>query len=223
MSLRAALVALILALAAAVGCSSKKADQVCKAGCANGLTTLCGLEGKMMLFCPNGCDPDGSDPCDTSPVDGAPRSGCAASSATIQQGALARQGSTPVAVTSFLSPETRVVIATSATAACASAVDAGPPMGAGSGAVLTLGVPANRAGEAMVGSDVRGAGASAQLTAWDNGTIVIDNEAATSGTVMVNLSQPGGGTIGSYDLTFASGAETGTFVAPACDACAAGR
>jgi hypothetical protein len=35
----------------------------------------------------------------------------------------------------------------------------------------------------------------------------------------VNVNDPIGGLIGSYDLVFGSDAESGTFIAPACDPC----
>jgi hypothetical protein len=54
-----------------------------------------------------------------------------------------------------------------------------------------------------------------------NGT---DGEAATAGSITASLNQAddGGGVIGSYDLTFGSDVERGTFVAPTCDICAVG-
>ena len=43
---------------------------------------------------------------------------------------------------------------------------------------------------------------------------------ASSGSVSVNLDQPGGGRIGSYALVFPDGSESADFVAPECDVCA---
>jgi hypothetical protein len=83
-------------------------------------------------------------------------------------------------------------------------------------ALLTLSVPPSSAGEFDLST--RGA---ARLTTWKNGAVVIDHQLLTSGTVRLSLEQPDGGTIGSYDLPFASGVESGDFVAPACDFCAA--
>jgi hypothetical protein len=157
--------------------------------------------------------------CNFYPVDGAVPSGCTASSVTIQHGNVAEQGSdTSVAVTSSLATKMRVIVATSTTAACASEGDAGVETGTGSGAILTMLLPTGFAGQVAIGS-----GADAQLTVWKNGARVIDNQIANSGAVSLNLSQPGGGTMGSYDLSFGGDEETGSFVAPECDICAAGR
>jgi hypothetical protein len=62
-------------------------------------------------------------------------------------------------------------------------------------------------------------GSAAVLTVWKDGAVQVDNEYATSGSVDVNLNDPIGGLMGSYDLVFGSDAERGTFIAPACDAC----
>lgn len=224
MSVREALVLWTLALVAAFGCNSKGDCQTCKAACGHGLVTSCAHSSPpacggqpVTQFCPNGCSTDSPDQCSASPIDGGAGVGCAASSATVQQGALARQGATQVAVTSSLPRYTRVIVATTSSAACASAKDAGTGLGSGSGAVLVLSIPPNLSGQSTVGS-----GASAELTMWDNGSVVIDHQSATAGTVFVSVSQPGAGTIGTYDLTFAGGAERGTFVAPECDICGTG-
>jgi hypothetical protein len=63
--------------------------------------------------------------------------------------------------------------------------------------------------------------AAAQLTVWKNGALLRSAEYATSGSVSVNVYDPIGGVMGSYDLTFENGdvVEQGTFIAPACDPC----
>ena len=141
-------------------------------------------------------------------------------------------------MTSFLATETRIVVATSASAACGANSDAGAATKAGRGAVLTLLVPAMSAGTfpigagdsavpIMVSTDNAGVGVRqggrsvALLTAWKTGVLAFDGQRAASGTVALNLEQPGGGTIGSYDLMFGSDEEQGTFIAPECDICAA--
>jgi hypothetical protein len=108
-----------------------------------------------------------------------------------------------------------VVVATSANAVCASTADAGVAPPSGSGAALTLSLRMNFAGQVAIG-----AGVHAQLMTWKNGALVIENQSATTGIVTLNLNQPGGGTMGSYDLMFNAGQEKGTFVAPECDICA---
>jgi len=168
------------------------------------------------------------------PVDGAVSSGCVASSATIQRGVL--QGSAiAAATTSFLSTGPHVIIATSASAACAASADGGGVPPGGNGAILSMMVPAMAAGtfvigashitsEPMVSKDggvavlVPGASA-AQLTVWKNGSLAVDSQYATSGSVEVNVSDPIGGLMGSYDLIFGADVEQGTFIAPACDPC----
>jgi hypothetical protein len=131
------------------------------------------------------------------------------------QGTLSGAASDARAATSFLATETRVVVATSANAACASTADAGVAPPSGSGAALTMSLLMNFAGQVAIGAGVR-----AQLTTWNNGALVINNQSATAGTVSLNLNQPSGGTMGSYDLTFNADEEKGTFVAPECDICA---
>src|SRR5262249_30450111 len=107
------------------------------------------------------------------------------------------------------------VVTTSAAAACAAASSATGALTPGSGALLTLRLPFGFAGTLDLAT--RG---EALLTTWKDGAIVIDHVDATAGTLMLNLDQPGGGTIGSYDLEFPSGQEQGAFVAPQCDICA---
>ena len=195
--------------------------ETCDAGCSNGLVTVClvlfcGGSQPSTSFCPYGCSPDAPGGCNFDPIDGAVAPGCIASSATIQQGVLQGQGAgTPVAVTWEPSNE-RVIIATSASAACAvEGGDAGPSA-TGNGATLTF-VVSGSAEETFSSS-------GAQLTVWKDGGVVINGASASSGSVWVNLVQPGegGGTIGGYDLTFGSDVEQGAFVAPACDICAGG-
>jgi hypothetical protein len=225
------------------GCSSGQSQdnncEVCNGGCSDGLMTTClsldppGCGAQSALgFCPGGCTPEG---CNYYPVDGS-TSSCVASSATIQQGALAA-GSGAVAITRFVPVGPVVVIATSKTIACATTSADGGVASSGDGALLAIQVATNEAG----GEDVReqyvvsnptvvknDAGrnklvldeAVAQLTVWKNGALVQDAEYAASGTVSVNDFEPIGGVIGSYDLTFGNGdVEHGTFIAPACDPC----
>jgi hypothetical protein len=218
--------------------------EVCDAGCSNGLVTLClvldppgcGAQSATQ-FCPYGCTPDGPEACNFYPFDGAISTGCIASSATIDQGVLSGLGAgVPAAVTSFLPSAQSIVVATSASAACGvtSGADAGTE--SGNGGVLTFLVPAMSGGEFPIGpgdsavpltvteSDagvgMREGGLSvARLSVWKNGVLAVDGQSASSGSITVNVSQPGGGTIGSYDLFFGSDEERGTFVAPECDIC----
>jgi len=107
----------------------------------------------------------------------------------------------------------RVIIASSASAACAlQGGDAG------------TGAPLNGAAIAFMADTCCTGASGAQLTVWKNGVVVIDAENATSGSVGESLNQPGtgGGTMGGYNLTFGSDVEEGSFVAPACDICAGG-
>jgi hypothetical protein len=215
--MRTALMSILTALVVALGCSANGSGtagngcQVCNGGCKNGLVTVClGLlppgcgSQSSTQFCPYGCAPDASGGCHFYPEDGAVPSGCAASSATIVQGALSGAGSDARAATSFLATETRVVVATTANAACASTVDAGVAPPSGSGAALTMSLLMNFAGQVAIGAGVR-----AQLTTWKNGAFVINNQSATAGTVSLNLNQPSGGTMGSYDLMFTADEEMG--------------
>jgi hypothetical protein len=118
---------------------------------------------------------------------------------------------TPVAVTTFQATQTRLVVASSADAACrATSMSSAAPTG--TGATLTVFLPSNFAG-------MTGASSNAHLTTWKDGAIVVNDETATVGTVMLTLQQPDGGTMGTYDITFPSGHEQGSFVAPACDIC----
>jgi hypothetical protein len=134
--------------------------EVCDGGCRNGLVTVClaldppGCGGQSLTqFCPYGCTPDGPEPCNFYPVDGAVSSRCIASSATIQPGTLQEQGATaPVAVTTFLPTEARVIIATTASAACTAAGEAGATTDAEIQAALTLLVPLNTAGTFPIGA-----------------------------------------------------------------------
>lgn len=126
------------------------------------------------------------------------------------------------ALTSLLAAETRVTIATSPGLACSQAPDAGTTAPSAGGTTLTLSV-ATKSGDFEVGSSVRGDSVNAELSTWGNGDPTPTTEMAVSGTVSISLSQPGGGTIGDYDLVFASGEEEGHFVAPECDACLTSR
>jgi len=216
--------------------------EVCNAGCADGLVTTClvitppGCGAQSSVgFCPYGCTPNGPEVCNFYPVDGAVSSGCIASSATISRGAL-MGFSAPTATTSFPSTAPRVIIASSASAACAASTPQGGTPPDGNGAVLTLTVPAMSAGTFVIGAShavsepmvlkndggmptlVPGESA-AQLTVWKNGSVQLDGAYATDGSVTVNVGDPIGGLIGSYDLVFGFDSERGTFIAPACDAC----
>ena len=210
----------------AVGCNetnhilgTDNSCEVCHPGCSNGVATVClpllppGCGGQSSLqVCPNGCSADAAGGCSTEPTPGVAPPGCVASEVTVAQGALEAHGAEkPVAISTFVPRETRVVLATSAAAACAATT--GTAAASGSGAILTLSLPPGFAGEVAVTSDTR-------LTTWKDGAIVIDDQPATGGTVTLSLAQPGGGTMGSYDVSFASGDERGTFVAPTCDICA---
>jgi hypothetical protein len=224
---------------AASGQSQGNSCEVCDGGCSNGLMTMClaldppGCPAQIALgFCPGGCAPQG---CIDYPVDGA-TSGCVASSATTHQGVLA-VGSGAVAVTRFASASPLVVVATSKTIACATSSSDGGAIYGGDGAVLAIQLVPNEAGTEEIRADhivshatvvKNDAGmdtlvpgeAVAQLTVWKNGALVEDAEYATSGTAIVNVFDPIGGAIGSYDLTFGNGdEEQGTFIAPACDPC----
>jgi hypothetical protein len=196
--------------------------QVCDAGCSNGLVTICvvldppgcGAQSET-TFCPYGCSDNAPDFCNFNPVDGAAPPGCIASEATPQSGSLQGGDAAPVAVTVGTNA-LEVIVATSAAAACASSGgDAGALTAQGSGAVLTIPIPARTAGTVSA--------AGARLTVWKNGTITIDGETATSGSLVLNVNAPGdgGGAIGSYDITFGTDIEQGSFVAPACDICKA--
>jgi len=218
-------VAIVLAAGLAIGCGlAKKGEsqngcQVCKGGCANGLVTMClvltppGCGAQSSLeFCPYGCTPQGPEPCNFYPVDGAVPSGCIASSAQIAAGKL-KGSPTPTATTSFSPGGPIVTIATGADAACHGADSDGGQAPAGSGVVLTLALPSNTAGTFPVGVN------TAALTIWKDGSVEMDHQSATAGSVMVNVNDPIGGLVGSYDLTFGVDREQGTFIAPACDAC----
>src|SRR5262249_48443785 len=152
----ASVVACALALVLTVGCRST--CQSCQASCDNGLLTACAVATQpscgaepVVSFCPNGCAVDAAQ-CNPSGVDGATGVGCSANSAVIQEGVLKAQGSAFVAIASL--QETRVVIATSASAACATTRDAGASSASSSGAVLALSIPSNFAGDAKINSAV---------------------------------------------------------------------
>jgi hypothetical protein len=227
--------------ASSVASSGQSQDnncEVCDGGCSNGLVTEClvldppGCGAQSALgFCPGGCTRQG---CNYYPVDGS-TSGCVASSVTIQQGAFAAS-SGAVAITRFPSDGPAVVVATSKTIACAASGSDGGAVYGGDGAFLVIQVAPNEAGteeiradhivsQTMVVKNEGGTGtviageAVARLTVWKNGALVQDGY-ATSGTVSVNVYDPIGGVMGSYDLAFDSGdVEQATFIAPACDPC----
>jgi hypothetical protein len=90
--------------------------------------------------------------------------------------------------------------------------DAGSRQGDGTSVVLSL--PSGVAGELQIG-----AGAVASLNVWQNGALKVDNASAVTGVIRVALSQPGGGTIGTYDLMFGPTEVQGMFVAPECNIC----
>jgi hypothetical protein len=222
-NMRLTFLILALGVVSAPSCGANHLDgscMECHPACSNGLVTRClpllppgcGAQ-PSQTFCPGGCSADAPGECNN--ASSTAPAGCIASAATTTQGALAAHGSdVPVAVTTFLAAETRIVVSTSAGAACSSATGTTGALTTGSGALLAFEVPSSFAG--TVGVSERGS--AARLTSWKNGAIVAD-ELATLGTIMLNLQQPGGGTMGSYDLVFPSGREQGTFVAPACDIC----
>jgi hypothetical protein len=197
--------------------------EVCDAGCSNGLVTIClvldppgcGAQAGTQ-FCPYGCSPDAPGGCNFSPVDGGVVGGCSASSVTIQRGALLDAGGAPVAVSSAVGVANQIVIATSGGLACRIEGGDEVPNVAGDAVALTLDIPMFSTGSFGY--------TNAQLSVWKNGTNVIGAAVPTAGSITVSLSQPGegGGMIGSYDLTFGSDVEQGTFVAPTCDICAVG-
>ncbi len=204
----------------------------CDAGCSNGVVTACYVESfppgsdecayavPVTTFCPFGCNHGyGRNLCNSDyPVDGAV---CGASSATITAGMLLPHGATGAqAVSAPLATTVRVTVATSLAAACSSSGDAGGVAGAGSGALLTLVVPLNATGTFTA------AGVSAQLTVWKDGMVVLEREPATAGSVIVTFQDYSEystyhGTVGSYDVTFGSDVERGSFIAPVCDGCPA--
>ena len=195
--------------------------EICDAGCSNGLVTMClvldppgcGAQSATQ-FCPYGCTPQGPESCNFYPYDGAVSSGCIASAVTVQAGTLgAQDAGKPAAVTVFDPSGDTVIVATGAAAACAAEGDAGIAADAGTQAVLVLPTPVGAAG-------TFGA-AGAELTVWKSGAAT--RQAASGGSIIVNLDQPGAGKIGSYDVTFGSDVEQGTFIAPACDVCSAGK
>jgi hypothetical protein len=233
----------LLLCTSAFGCSSGQSQdnkcELCNGGCSDGLVTTClvldppGCGAQSALgFCPGGCTPEG---CNYYPVDGS-TPGCVASSATMLQGALAAN-SGAVAITRLPSDGPVVVVATSKTIACAASGNDGGTVSGGDGAFLAIQVAPHEAGVEVIGPDhitsqvmvaksdagmntVVPGEAVAQLTVWKNGVLVQDAEYATSGTVSVNVYDPIGGIMGSYDLTFSNGdVEQGTFIAPACDPC----
>ncbi len=108
-----------------------------------------------------------------------------------------------------------ILLTSSALLACEASSDAGLPTSHGSATALSISHTSEMTGTSSVspGSDL------AVLTTWVDGGIV--QVAATSGSVDVTVDVPviGGGDEGSYDLTFGSDVERGTFVAPSCNAC----
>jgi hypothetical protein len=226
-NLRAAFLLIALVVASAPGCGRAPGQdgscQRCHASCSNGLAVTClpmapGGCGNQATnrFCPGGCSDAAPGECSDAPADGAAPMSCAASTTTIMAGTLgARATDGAVAVSTFFATETRVVVATSAAAVCASTSRVMADVFQGSGALLTLRLPPNFAGTVDVDT-----GGVAELTTWQDGALVIDHARAMGGTMSLTLEQPNGGTIGSYDLVFPSGAEQGTFMAPFCDACA---
>jgi len=103
-----------------------------------------------------------------------------------------------------------IVLATSAAAACAVTADAGL-QSTTNAAALAVSLASNFAGTVAVTPNC------AVLTTWSAGGVT--RTPATSGQLSINLSQPGGGFIGSYSIAFGSDVEQGTFIAPDCDIC----
>jgi hypothetical protein len=108
---------------------------------------------------------------------------------------------------------TTIILATSAAIACELTGDAGPQSQHPSAAALVIDFPPGFAGTATAKSGSQ----LAELTSWNDGGV--ERTPATSGSVEVNLSQPGGGLIGIYSLQFGADAEVGGFTAPECDVC----
>ncbi len=189
------------------GCSE------CAVGCSNGLVTSglvldppgCGTQ-CATSFCPGGCSSDGKMCLAWTLADGGLGS-CVASQLTVTQGLLRTGG---VAV----SQGDTILLASSAAAACALAGDGGaaPSSAAVS---LVINVPPSYAGYLPVTAESQ----LAVLATWNDGG-VLERTPATAGAVNVNVSQPGGGFIGSYQLQFGTDAEEGSFTAPSCNVCA---
>jgi len=185
---------------------------VCSVGCSNGLVTSglvldppgCGTQ-CATSFCPGGCSLDGKVCLASTLADGGLGS-CVASQLTATQGLLRTGG---VAVSQGYT----ILLATSAALACALASDAGTAP-ANSAVSLVINFPPSTAGTVTVMPGAQ----LAVLTTWNDGGVV-ERTAATAGAVVVNVSQPGGGLIGSYQLQFGMDAEEGSFTAPACDVC----
>ncbi len=157
-----------------------------------------------MFMCPYGCDPTGLNPCPGSPFDGGVARGCTASSVTSQQGAT----NAAVAVT-VAGATGAILLAPTAASACAVETDAGVAPDGGAFAVLV--VPFSQSSASSF------SGVGAQRITWQNGASTIAT--AIGGTVTLTANQGSAGAAGSYSLTFSDGVESGTFVAPACDAC----
>jgi hypothetical protein len=204
------LVAALAALAVA-GCRSDCSS--CEGSCNRGIQTQClildppgcGAQTSFM-FCPGGCV---GGACSVSLPDGS-LGNCVASSLVTSQGSLAA-GASSVAVSALLSTNWELTFASSAALACAATRDGGLAASSGTGSVLTMPLPTG------FGGTVSAAGAV--LTLLDGGATP-DVEAATGGSLELNLSQPGGGLLGSYDLFFGADEEKGNFLAPQCDVCA---
>jgi hypothetical protein len=207
----------------------------CNAGCSNGIVTMCDILSPLpggcpsvevaTSFCPFGCNQDKSeDSCNYYPTDAGM---CGASAATITTGMLTpSDGHAPQAVSALVSSMVRVTVATSLGAACTAGVDAGLDLGTTSGAFLTFLVPQSATGTVLV--------TGATLTVWKSGVPVLRDEASTSGSVRVTLQDfhtvsnemtgdsIQGGIVGTYDVSFGSDVEQGSFIAPLCNACPAG-
>ena len=212
-------------------------DYACDAGCGGGVVSTCdilspspGYCGGVEVatdFCPFGCNQQNPEAhCNYYPT--ADGGLCEASSVTITGGMLMpSDGGAAQAVCARLAATVRVTVATSLGAACLGGADAGTAVGAGSGAFLTLLAPLNATGTFPA--------TGAQLTVWKDGMLVLDREPATSGSVTLTMQEyipvsygsggsgTQGGNIGSYDVTFGSDVEKGTFIAPLCDACTASQ
>ena len=213
-------IALALLVGSAAGCSSNDGNindgdtkcAVCPTSCSNGLVTIglvldppgCGSQCSTQ-FCPGGCSSDGKTCLGFTVADGGEGS-CVASQLTATQGLLKSGG---VAV----SRGTTIILATSAALACELTGDAGTEAQYPSAAALIIDFPPGFAGTATASSGSQ----LAVLTAWS--AVGPERTPATSGSVEVNLSQPGGGLIGTYSLQFGADAELGSFTAPECDVC----